>query len=77
MRKALAERWWELMRSQKVQDDERLNAASNLATCLADDGQNAEAERMLRDVFAVRKLKEGDRHAATLAAANKLANHLY
>lgn len=77
MRKALADRWWELVRARKEEDEERLNAASNLATCLADDGQIAEAEKMLRDVFAVRKRKQGDRHAATLTAANKLANHLY
>tara|TARA_B110000008_G_scaffold214568_1_gene213742 strand:- start:205 stop:564 length:360 start_codon:yes stop_codon:yes gene_type:complete len=58
-RMALAQRWCEIVRDRAEDDDERLEATHNLATCLFDDGQHAEAEKMQREILAVRERVHG------------------
>jgi hypothetical protein len=52
-RMTLAKRWCELVNDRAEEDDERLEAAHNLASCFVEGGQQAEAEKMQRETLAV------------------------
>ena len=75
-RMALAQRWYALVCARTEEDDERLEAARNLAICLCDDGQYVEAEKMQREILPVRKRVHGIKHATTLQACKALAGCL-
>lgn len=76
-RMALAQRWYALVCARTEEDDERLEAARNLAICLCDDGQYVEAEKMQREILPVRKRVHGIKHATTLQACKALAGCLF
>ena len=57
-------------------DGERLTAANNLAASLVRQGKYDEAEKMQREVLAVRKRVLGAEHPETLTTANNLAASL-
>ena len=49
----LANAWWSQVHDRTEEDPERLAAAQNLATSLYDQGKQAEAVEMQREVLAV------------------------
>lgn len=75
-RMTLAQRWCELVKDRAEEDDERLEAAHNLASCFLEGGQHAEAEKMQREILAVRKRVLGDEYTKTLRAHKTLASCL-
>ena len=72
----LANAWWSQVRDRAEEDPERLEAASNLASSLSDQGKHAEAEEMEREVLAVRKRVQGAEHPVTMTTAHNLATSL-
>ena len=55
MSDGLANAWWSQVCDRAEDDGERLCAAGNLAASLSDHGNHDEAEKMQREVLAVRK----------------------
>jgi len=55
MRDGLANALWSQVCDRAEDDEERLDAAGNLAASLSDQGKYDEAEKMLREVLAVEK----------------------
>ena len=55
MRDGLANAWWSQVCDRAEDDRERLSAAGNLAASLSRQGKYDEAEKMQREVLAVRK----------------------
>ena len=55
MSDGLANAWWSRVCDGAEDDRERLAAATNLASSLSDQGKHDEAEKMEREVLAVRK----------------------
>jgi len=76
MRDGLANAWWSQVCDRAEDDGERLCAAGNLAASLSDHGKHDEAEKMQREVLAVRKRVLGAEHPDTLTTANNLAASL-
>ena len=76
MRDGLANAWWSQVCDRAEDDDERLDAAGNLAVSLSDQGKFDEAEKMQREVLAVRKRVLGAEHPDTLSTAVNLAASL-
>ena len=54
MRDGLANAWWSQVCHRAEDDGERLDAAANLAASLSDQGKHDEAEKMEREVLAVK-----------------------
>ena len=73
MRDGLANAWWSQVCDRAEDDGERLDAAFNLAASLSDQGKHDEAEKMEREVLAVRKRVLGANHSDTLSTAGDLA----
>ena len=72
MRDGLANAWWSQVCDRAEDDDERLDAAGNLAVSLSDQGKFDEAEKMQREVLAVSQRVLGAEHPDTLTAAGNL-----
>jgi tetratricopeptide (TPR) repeat protein len=53
-----------------------LSNANNLALSLSNQGKDAEAERIQREVLGVQKRVLGTEHRSTLTSANNLASYL-
>ena len=73
MSDGLANAWWSRVRDRAEDDGERLTAAGNLADSLSRQGKYDEAEKMEREVLAVRQLVLGAEHPGTLCTAKNLA----
>ena len=54
MHRGLAEAWWSRMCDEAEESEERLAAAGNLGNARDKDGKYADAERIHREVHAVR-----------------------
>jgi hypothetical protein len=73
MQTGLAEAWWSRVCDEAEESAERLVAAHTLAVARGSDGQYAEAERINREVLAVRRRVLGEEHPGTLLSAHNLA----
>jgi len=76
MRDGLANAWWSQVCDRAEDDWERLAAAVNLAASLGRQGKYDEAEKMQREVLAVKQRMLGAEHPDTLMTANNLAASL-
>jgi Flp pilus assembly protein TadD len=76
MQLGLAEAWWSTAQRLPEEDDQRLKAAVILAIALDDQGRNAEAETMHREVLLVQRRVLGQEHPHTLIAACNIASSL-
>ena len=76
MSNGLANEWWSQVCDREEDDEERLDAAGNLAESLAHQRKYDEAEKMEREVLAVRKRVLGADHPDTLTTAGNLAHSL-
>jgi hypothetical protein len=72
----LGEAWWSRVRGEAEESAERLGVAHNLADCRCEDGQYADAERIEREVLAVKRRVMGEEHPGTLATSGNLASSL-
>jgi hypothetical protein len=61
---------------QPEEDEQRLDAAGNLAKALNGQGKHAEAVTVYREVLAAQRRVLGPEHLGTLVTANNLANAL-
>ena len=62
MRDGLANAWWSQVCDRAEDDRERLSAAGNLAASLSRQGKYDEAEKMQREVLAVKQRVLGAEH---------------
>ena len=76
MRTGLAEAWWSRVCDEAEESEERLAAAHNLGNARDKDGKYADAERIHREVHAVRRRILGEEHRQTLESAGNLAPSL-
>jgi len=76
MRGGLANEWWSRVCDRAEDDGERLSSAGNLANSLLLQGKLAEAEKMEREVLAVKTRVLGAEHLGMLATAGNLAASL-
>jgi tetratricopeptide (TPR) repeat protein len=77
MQYSLAQARWRQVCNRKEEDNERVEAANNLATSLWKQGRHSEAEAMHRELLAVLKRVLGAEHPNTLAIASNLASSLW
>ena len=73
MRDGRANAWWSQVCDRAEDDDERLDAAGNLAVSLSGQGKYDEAEKTLREVLAAMLRVLGAEHPDKLNAAGNLA----
>ena len=73
MRAGLAEAWCARVCDEGPEHPDALAAAHNLGQVRAHDGNYAEAERIHRDILAVRRRVLGDEHPLTLSSAHEIA----
>jgi len=69
----LAETWWSMVQRLPEENDERLAAATYLATALSKHGKYAKAERMFRQVLAVNWRMLGPNDPRSMAVAGNIA----
>jgi tetratricopeptide (TPR) repeat protein len=73
MKTGLAEAWWERVRGQAEESEERLAAADNRASSLTVQGKHAEAEQIFGEVLNVKRRVLGNEHPDTLMVRSNLA----
>ena len=76
MQFGLGDAWWSRVRHAGEENDERLLAHGNLGTCLCEQGQYLEAERIHREVHGIWRRLLGDEHSYTLHSATSISTAL-
>ena len=76
MQLGLARAWWSTAQRLPEEDEQRLDAAANLANALDAQGKHAEAATMCRELLVVQRRVLGPEHPETLLMAGSLAASL-